>query len=218
MAEISQKLVTCPNGHLYDSNKHASCPICQNQGAGGFSRTVDVNAGAASGQFSQTIDPFSSGSIPGGGNAPSFGVTAPPSGARPFERTTTFDPATPEGAPSPVVGWLVAVEGPNRGADYRIHVGYNYIGRERGDIRIGGDMSISGEKDSNITFVPQTNKFYIAHEQGKNVLLVNDIPAIGNGIELHNYDRVTIGNTKLLFVGLCGDQFSWGEKRENQHV
>lgn len=214
MAEISQKLVNCPNGHLYDGNKHAFCPICQN---GGFSRTVDVNTGAASGQFTQTTDPISGGA-PIGGTTPNFGVTTPPAGAQPFGHTIAVDPATPDGAPSPVVGWLVAVEGPNRGADYRIHVGYNYIGRERGDIRIGGDMSISGEKDSNITFVSQTGKFYIAHEQGKNVLLVNDVPAIGNGIELHNYDRITIGNTKLLFVGLCGEQFSWSEKKENQNV
>ena len=218
MAEISQRLVTCPNGHLYDANKHVSCPFCQ--GAGGFSRTVDVNAPAMGGQFAPTVDPIAVAPAVNAA-ASNFSVTAPPQGqqaASGMKKTIFVDESTPSGSPSPVVGWLVAVDGPNRGADYRIHVGYNYIGRERGDIRIEGDMSISAERDSNITFVSQTNRFYIAHEQGKNVLLVNDLPAIGNGIELHSYDRVTIGNTKLLFVGLCGETFSWNEKRENQNV
>ena len=57
--------------------------------------------------------------------------------------------------------------------------------------------------------MPQTNRFYIAHEQGKNVLLVNDIPAIGGGSELHSYDRITIGSTQLVFVAFCGEHFSW---------
>ena len=122
-----------------------------------------------------------------------------------------MDVDAPAGAPAPVVGWLVAVDGPCRGTDYRIHTGYNYIGRETGDIRIRGDAAISAEKDANVTYVPQTKRFYIAHELGKNVLLVNDLPVIGGGVELHNYDRITIGNTKLLFVGLCGEQFSWAD-------
>ena len=52
----------------------------------------------------------------------------------------------------------------------------------------------------------------IAHELGKNVLLVNDLPVIGGGMELHNYDRITIGTTQLVFVGLCGEQFGWEEE------
>ena len=64
-------------------------------------------------------------------------------------------------------GWLVAVEGPCRGTDYRIHTGYNYIGREAGDICIRGDSTISAQRDANVTYVPQTREFYIAHELAK---------------------------------------------------
>ena len=201
MAEILQKIISCPKGHYYDANQYSECPLC------------------ASGAFPQTEDPLSPGR--GGGDRPlprtggNFRKTIDPlTPGKPgnnMNQTQFVDVDTPAGAPAPVVGWLVAVEGPCRGTDYRIHTGYNYIGREAGDICIQGDATISAEKDANVTYVPQTRRFYIAHELGKNVLLVNDLPVIGGGMELHNYDRITIGTTQLLFVGLCGEQFSWAD-------
>lgn len=212
MAEISQRLTYCPNGHMYDANKHASCPICASTVPG----TTDV----AGGNIIETRDVPDSTGLGGVGVTTVPGTIPANGGAGNFPPTDILsDPGmTAQSQAQPVVGWLVAVSGPNRGKDYRIHTGYNFIGRERGDICIGGDMAISAQKDSNITYVYQTNKFYIAHESGANVLLVNDIPAIGNATELHNYDRITIGSTTLLFLGLCGEQFSWSEKKENQNV
>ena len=124
--------------------------------------------------------------------------------------TMSVDPHTPAGAPSPVVGWLVAINGPCRGNDYRLRVGYNYIGRVSGDICIHGDATISAERDSSVTYVPQTKGFYIAHELGKNPLLLNGKPVIREA-ELKNYDRITIGSTNLIFIGLSGEHFDWSE-------
>lgn len=47
-----------------------------------------------------------------------------------MSKTQFVDNSTPSGVPMPVVGWLVVIEGLCRGTDYRIHTGYNYIGRE----------------------------------------------------------------------------------------
>ena len=58
--------------------------------------------------------------------------------------------------------------------------------------------------------------FSTAHELGKNVLLVNGKPVIGGSTKLENYDRITIGTTQLVFVGLCGEQFVWGSE-EPEH-
>lgn len=175
---------------------------------GDFSSTVKPGA---SGNFSPTINPNVG---VGEGDMGGFTPTMPPYGGSSdqMKKTMFVDDSTPAGAPSPVVGWLVAISGPCRGTDYRIHTGYNYIGRERGDICIRGDNTISGEKDANITYVSQTRQFFIAHELGKNVLLVNNIPVIGGGMLLKNYDRITIGTTKLLFVSLCGEPFSWSDE------
>lgn len=202
MAEIRQKIVSCPHGHYYDANRYQSCPYC------------------SSGNFSPTVDPFGASPEPSeeaavqGGNLGGFAPTMPPrvDGAERMGKTQFVDSSTPAGAPAPVVGWLVAIDGPTRGTDYRIHTGYNYIGRERGDIVIRGDATVSAEKDANVTYVSQTRRFYIAHEQGKNVLLVNDLPVIGGNTELNSYDVLTVGSTKLLFLALCGERFSWDGK------
>ena len=217
MAEIRQKIVSCPQGHYYDANRYSGCPYC---GSNSFSPTVDPFAGdEGGGGFTHTVAP-DQGNGAVGGNYGGFDPTiAPNPGGGSSERmgkTQFVDTSTPVGAPTPVVGWLVAVEGPCRGTDYRIHTGYNYIGRETGDICIRGDSTISAEKDANVTYVPQTRQFYIAHELGKNVLLVNNMPVIGGSTQLHSFDRITIGTTQLIFIGLCGEQFSWsGEERDN---
>lgn len=205
MAEIRQKIISCPQGHYYDANRYPSCPYCR---SGSFEPTQDPFAGGAA---PRGASPEIGATVPGGygGFDPTIAPTPGGSASERMGKTQFVDTSTPVGAPTPVVGWLVAVEGPCRGTDYRIHTGYNYIGREVGDICIRGDSTISAEKDANVTYVPQTRQFYIAHELGKNVLLVNDMPVIGGSTQLHNYDRITIGTTQLVFVSLCGEQFSW---------
>lgn len=208
MAEIRQKIISCPKGHYYDANRYENCPYCS---SGGFSPTVDPFADAALSGGSEYGGAGMTGTGQGGNFAPTQAPEVKNRAAESMSKTQFVDSSTPTGAPTPVVGWLVAVEGPCRGTDYRIHTGYNYIGREAGDICIRGDNTISAEKDANVTYVPQTRKFYIAHELGKNVLLVNSLPVIGGSVELQNYDLITIGTTKLMFVGLCGEKFSWGD-------
>lgn len=207
LSEKSGNIVYCPTcGEYYNASKHASCPRCKKNKKGGFQPT-----GNPGGSFVETAPPaFSAG----------FNPTQPPDstwGGGISERmgggTQSMDGVSGSDI-SPVVGWLVAVSGPCRGMDYHIHANYNHIGREEGDICIQGDMNISARQDSDLVFVPSDNKFYIGHVQGKNVLKVNGVPAIGGGVELHNYDRITIGATELIFVGLCGEQFSWGQAND----
>ena len=214
MPEVRQKIISCPSGHYYDANKYSSCPYCSSNS---FSPTVDPFANVN--EMDPTIYADGSQTVPG--NDP-FSPTVPPEAVDNYNdsmsNTIMIDPSNNKGSTQdllPCVGWLVVVEGPNRGADYRIHTGYNYIGRNTGDICIKGDDTISGEKDSSITYVHQTKSFWIAHEAGKNVLLVNNIPVIGGGMELHNYDIITIGTTKLVFLGLCGEKFSWEDKERS---
>ena len=110
----------------------------------------------------------------------------------------------------PVVGWLVCVEGAMRGNDYRIRAGYNYIGREIGDIHIRGDQTISRQRHAKIAYDADTHQYFFSPDEGRNLLRVNG-KTIMIPVELHNYDILTIGQTKLMFVALCGDHFSWGQ-------
>ena len=44
------------------------------------------------------------------------------------------------------------------------------------------------------------------------MLRVNDSPEpVMMTVRLKAYDVLTIGSTKLMFVPLCGEQFSWDE-------
>lgn len=231
MSEIHQKMIKCSAGHYYDANAYSACPYCSGAktiGAtddpfagnpGNMQPTIDPNMSVDyDPAFDHTIDPMANGF-----NHNGMSVTAPPSGrtAPINDGMTVTQQVVPNPGPHipgtdtdllPCVGWVVAIEGPNRGRDYRIHSGYNYLGRKTGDIVISGDDTISGERDASITYVYQTKKFYIAHENGRNVLLANNIPVVGGGTELHNFDIITIGNTKLIFIALCGENFNWEDK------
>ena len=74
----------------------------------------------------------------------------------------------------------------------------------------GISATISAERDCSVTYVPQTRGFYIAHELGKNPLLLNGKPVIREA-ELKTYDRITVGSTNLIFVALSGEKFDWSE-------
>lgn len=118
---------------------------------------------------------------------------------------------TPADTALPVVGWLVAVNGPCRGRDLRIVEGTNTIGRGlTNDICITWDATISREKNSAITYNSDERKFYITHLYGHGATRLNGRDVSGGDRELANYAKVTIGNSAFLFVALCGPHFNWG--------
>lgn len=112
----------------------------------------------------------------------------------------------------PVVGWLVCVDGPAKGRDYRIHSQYNYIGRgQHMDICISGDDCISTERAAVIAYDSEEKFFSFGPSMGHNVVRVNG-KMLMNAVVINAYDELTIGKTKLLFVPLCGERFDWNEK------
>lgn len=209
--EIKTSMVTCPScGRPYDSAKNAACPSC----GGGFTPTEPLN-----GNFAATEAPTGGG---GGYNA-QFNMTTPPDGgaippvgenaSNPFATPTIIGGGKADGdIAEPVVGWLVCIEGPARGTDYRLHAGYNYIGRESGDVRIRGDQQISRQNHAMVAYDSGEHLYFVGPSAGRNLVKVNG-HAVLQAIAIKNYDIISIGTTKLIFVGLCGEQFSW-EKRE----
>lgn len=216
--EIKTTMATCPNGHHYDTAKHAACPYC---GAGGFTPTEAPGMGGAGG-FTPTEAPgmgvgagaFGATETPGPapGAQPDFGATMPPGsyrgGVDPFSVETTVGGEEAGQGGEPVVGWLVCVEGPVRGADFRIHAGYNYIGREAGDVRLRGDTQISRQNHAMIAYDSSERAYFVGPAAGRNLIKVNGKTVL-NAVEIHSYDTISIGATKLIFVALCGERFGW---------
>lgn len=227
--EIYTNLTPCVNGHWFNAAIHNVCPECgapaQEEGnfgattspdnIGHFGATIDPGAAQASYGVSKEYDSFgrTEPARPASANAGNFGRTEPvlhnqnDSAAGMFSPTVAINHEA-DNRIEPVVGWLVCIEGPMRGNDYRIREGYNYIGREVGDIHIRGDQTISRQRHARIAYDSASHQYFFGPDEGRNLLRVNG-KTIMNPVELHNYDVLTIGQSKLLFMGLCGEQFSW---------
>ena len=195
------KMVQCPFCHYYNAALHPSCPECARNAAA--SGNAARGAAPGSGNFTPTEAP--GGPFPG---------TVPVDGGAegdPFGYTVIGGDLHGPDQLEPVVGWLVCVEGPMRGLDYRIHAGYNYIGREVGDIHIACDMQISRQNHAMVAFDAEEQSYYVGPSAGRNLIKVNGKTVL-NAMELHSYDVISIGSTKLLFIGLCGEKFRWEGK------
>lgn len=108
------------------------------------------------------------------------------------------------------VGWVVVVEGPGRGCTKEIFYGMNSIGRGL-DERIPldfGDTSISRDSHAYIVFDEKQCEFYIQHGGKSNLVRLNDTPVLAPAT-LNAHDMIELGETKLMFIPLCGDGFKW---------
>lgn len=109
----------------------------------------------------------------------------------------------------PVVGWLVCVKGDVYGYSYVLKTGKNYIGRHTDmDICISGDNTVSRENHAVLMFEPQNKEFILLNVESKGLVYVNG-EVIKENTTLRAKDIITIGQTLLLFIPLCDDEFDW---------
>lgn len=201
-------LVKCPNGHFYDSSRFGSnCPFCSGSG-----QTSD-NGG-------QPTMPINPGDIPGGPAAVTEPLTQ--AGTQATVEPTTLSSVQDnektrpvssdilqETQRKPVVGWLVCVAGNNKGRDYCLHQGRNFIGRSAEmDICIVGDNTVSRTSHAVVVYDPRSNVYLAQPGDSKELLYVNDTLTL-NTVELKAKDKLSIGNTVLMFIPLCDSEFQW---------
>ncbi|MBD8498807.1 FHA domain-containing protein [Paenibacillus arenosi] len=110
---------------------------------------------------------------------------------------------------SPVTGWLVCIEGPQQGQDYRIMAEKNFIGRaEEMHIRILGDNAISRRNHAVIVYDPKKRNFFLLPGDASGLAYHNN-EAVYSPVELNAYDVIELGQSKFLFIPLCGIHFEW---------
>jgi hypothetical protein len=113
------------------------------------------------------------------------------------------------GAIEPVVGWLVCIEGENKGESYELQVGNNFIGRSSlMDVVILDDKKISRDKHAMIVYDPDGGNFLVLPGESKGLSYLNH-ELILQAKNLKTYDEIKLGDSTLLFVAFCGDKFSW---------
>lgn len=180
-------IVQCSKGHFYDDAKNENCPYCKGEGgAVGISEPVRVNT-------QRSVEPSREVSTPVSGGAEQKTVAL-------MKNNIGIDP---------VVGWLVCVEGSDKGKDYRIRAQRNFIGRgDSMDICIRGDQTISRDGHAVISYNERKSSFTLAPGTSKGITYVNDEEVL-MGVSLEAYDIIEVGSTKLLFIPLCGEHFKW---------
>lgn len=179
-------IVTCAKeGHFYDSDLFDVCPYCNPDGVEKEIQSDPSNA--------DTV-PFS-----------------------PDDKKTQifFNPKIYK--IGPVAGWLVCIEGPDKGMDYRILAGRNQIGRSdaggnKYEINLT-DTSISRSKAvASIAYDEKHNNFIFGASDSGNLLPYVDGEPAMNQVVLKSFSKIEIGDTTMMFVPFCGEQFKWLSK------
>ena len=229
--------IECGRGHLYDPDKYPTCPYCGGQRitVASAGRTAPIGRPVTAAQKTaplsgvsvtapQKTAPLSGISVTApqktmpprgyGVPAPEPVQTAPPPGMGVSVAAAgkTVGMMQSQMGFDPVVGWLACVEGPSRGKSYTVRGGVNSIGRsERMDIVITGDLKISAENHAKISYSDKHNRFNLLPGEGRNIVYLND-QEVFTPMPLKAYDLIDFGETKLLFVPLCGEKFTWEDK------
>ena len=203
-------LTTCPVGHYYDTDKVKECPVCKKLASIPVNHTdlqsqVTVSGykiGEATGGITELLSPLDT-------NVSSFDI---------FEVETEYDAMSDSnstigffelnGIGSFTAGWLVCVQGPDRGKSCTIEIGRNICGSNASNDIVFSDKDILPNMHFSVVYEPKENKFFITPDKGAvfhNGKFLNK-PAI-----LRNDDRITVGSTELVFVPFCNKNRSWDE-------
>ena len=192
---MPEKMIRCPDGHFYDPSKHETCPWCALPGDMTGMHT----------QALRTTPPPLPGSAPV--TAPAFAAAPPAPQAGPA--LTRRVSATP-GKPEPVVGWLVCIEGPDRGRDFRLHAEKNFIGRSSDmDVCIPGDETVSRDKHGIVIFDPRKSVFWTLPGDSAGLVYLNG-EVVHAPTQLKQDDVLELGRTKLVLIAFCGEKYQWG--------
>ncbi len=117
--------------------------------------------------------------------------------------------SAPQVSTDPVVGWLVCIGGKHFGQSFVIGAGKNSIGRNDDNrIVLSMDHSVSRSKHAFITYEPKKRKFYLQPGDSSGLTYLND-DYIDESKLLQDRDIIELGDSKFLFVPLCGESFTW---------
>ncbi len=197
---MADRMIRCPEGHFYDPAKHNGCPWCALPAdTGGIEQKTRPVAmpPPLPGAGLPPVPP-----VPGAVPTP---VPMPPPGA------TVRVGAVKAGKAEPVVGWLVCLEGPDRGKDFRLHNEKNYIGRAPSmDVVIESDNTVSRERHGLVIFDPKKQTFWALPGDAAGLVYVNG-EIVNAPTQLKADDVIEVGKTKLALVPFCGEKYSWAE-------
>ena len=193
----------CENGHFFDEARFSECPYCRQRPA---VRSLPPQPTPQK-QAGRTVMPS---------EEPEIGKTAPLAGAPAAAEIGKTVPLA--GAPAasvtnaardPVVGFLVCVEGPHRGEAFSLRMGRNWIGRgAEMQVALVRDEAVSREHHAGVTYDEKGNAFRLLPGVARGLVYQNG-RQVETDVPLAAYDSIQVGNSRLLFLPLCGERFQW---------
>lgn len=218
-------LTRCEKGHYYDMDKFTSCPHCSSSDEGmnetvRYSNPVNWDKGTVfdAGAMSPTV-PYSKEMGESEDKKNSLGdlITEASGTDEPDDEGVTQSYNALNLSKEPVVGWLVCTEGENSGECWQLKTGRNFIGRSVNQDVTLSDKSVSREKHAILLYEPRRREFIVQPGDSRSLFYMNG-EVVLNSSKIDAYDELMIGNTKLLFIPLCGEKFGWDdvEKGENE--
>lgn len=196
------KLAQCRNGHYYNQEITQFCPVCGNgSGAENTNNILVRNENALGNSSDDTATVYLD------QNMETEEMTVPMFDGDLDDMPTMGMPIAEE-VWSPVVGWIVCVEGKSRGRDYRIHPERNFIGRT-------GDMDISVYEDEKIALRYHCSIVYEPIKKEYMLVPGSETSTFYNGelleeyVKLNENDKIKIGDSTFVFVPFCKGDVSW---------
>jgi hypothetical protein len=186
-------MTQCNAGHFFDEQQHSACPYCTMPiDIPPPGRTVPVKTG-----------PPDAGDNPGRPAGPA----APTMPMRPAAGATVRLVQEKLGI-DPVVGWLVCVEGADRGRDFRLRSEKNFIGRDSSMQVNLSDDTVSRSKHAAVAFEPEKREFWLIPGESTGLVYLND-EVVHAPTRMKDRDVARVGKSRLKLVTFVGDAFHW---------
>lgn len=237
------KLSTCPKGHFYDADKYASCPYCVPQDEAeavtealnvtmeDFSTRAPSTGASAAGAVQQPVSVQTSGAAQQAASGQTS-AAVPTSEKRrtAFVNTAVSGWEEPEEDENctvgyyaqvigvePVVGWMVCIKGAYRGESFKLKADAILSAVHQYGIVLGADQSVSRLRHAAVVYDPKSRAFIVAAGDARELCYLNG-EVVVTSQKLKAYDVLTLGNTELMLIPLCGEKFSWDDVSEKNGV
>lgn len=196
-------LLRCANGHYFDADKYAECPHCSQMMRHDLTQTVPIEIETPNENNQTAAQP--SVDIPMGPiDGPVIGDPVPGG-----DDDVTVGYYSNLIGNEPVVGFLVCIKGEYFGESFTLKSGRNFIGRAGNmDVSLALDPAVSRERHAIVVYEPRARVFIAQVGDSHGMFYVNDKVVLTNE-PLKAYDKLSIGNTELMFIPCCGPEFSW---------
>lgn len=187
-------ITQCLRGHFYDDEKYSTCPSCAQPS--GLRWQLDD-------QKTVSLDSMES----------EEEVTVRLTAETPVKQSYIADwdsekTVALSGTEEPLLlsGWLVCIQGPVKGKDYRLYPGFNRIGRSLGSDICLQDPQVS-ETHCSVAYDQKSRRFFLV--PGKGTAVYTEDKLIQKAVELQEGSKICLGSSVLELIPFCKGEHVW---------